>query len=338
MRVGADAAPSESNPSRIARRDPRPIPRVPGEVRAVLAVRNEMLRLPRLLDHYRAVGVGRFLVVDNASTDGSAAYLLSQPDVHSFHTDESFGASGFGMRWLHAVLDAFCDGHWTAVVDADELLVYPHCEAVGLGRFTAHLDAQGAEAVFAIMVDMYPAGPIREAHLAPGQSLLAACPHFDPGPYEERASVAFPHREVFGGPRRRIFWGRHGGGHHPPTLSKIPLVRWRRGMRFRLSQHAMTPAALADVSAALLHFKFLADFHDRALREAARGEHYDGAREYRTYARLLAENPDLSLFHACSAAYRDSAQLVACGLMRDSPAYRRFLAGDRVGAPAQALS
>jgi hypothetical protein len=70
------------------------------EIRAFLLVRNELVRLPWLLAYYRALGVDRFLVLDNASDDGTAQWLLEQgPDVHVFHTAASFTASGAGMCW-----------------------------------------------------------------------------------------------------------------------------------------------------------------------------------------------------------------------------------------------
>ncbi|MGE0717243.1 MAG: glycosyltransferase family 2 protein, partial [Alphaproteobacteria bacterium] len=192
------AAPSEGV-GRLVQRDRSPVPDVPGEIRAVIVLRDEMLRLPRILDWHRALGVGRFLVVDNDSRDGTADFLLTQPDVHVFHTDGSFAASQCGTAWTNALLDAYCPAHWTLVVDADELFVYPDCERIGIGRLVRHLDATGAEAMFAVLVDMYAAGPIAEARLAPGATLLSACPHFDPGPYRAIASRVFPHRELIGG-------------------------------------------------------------------------------------------------------------------------------------------
>jgi hypothetical protein len=72
----------------------------------------------------------------------------------------------------------------------------------------------------------------------------------------------------------------------------------------------------------LLHFKFLADFHTRAVQEAARGEYFDGAADYKAYAEGLARNPRLTLMHEGSVRFRDTAQLVALGLMQDSTAWK----------------
>ena len=64
--------------------DDRTVPQRPGEVRACMVVRNESLRLPSTLAHYRQLGVDRFLVIDNGSDDGTLEFLRGQPDTTSF--------------------------------------------------------------------------------------------------------------------------------------------------------------------------------------------------------------------------------------------------------------
>ena len=47
---------------------------------AFSTVRNEIVRLPHFLAHYRKLGVNHFLFVDNDSDDGTTAFLAEQPD------------------------------------------------------------------------------------------------------------------------------------------------------------------------------------------------------------------------------------------------------------------
>jgi Glycosyl transferase family 2 len=49
----------------------QPIDIHPNQIVAVIKQRTEALRLPYLLTYYRGIGVDRFLVIDNGSTDGS---------------------------------------------------------------------------------------------------------------------------------------------------------------------------------------------------------------------------------------------------------------------------
>jgi hypothetical protein len=78
---------------------------------------------------------------------------------------------------------------------------------------------------------------------------------------------------------------------------------------------AMVPSQPSGV---LLHFKFLQDFHARALDAVMRGVHYDGSREYRRYLAALEAEPGFTLHGPRSLAYAGPGQLVELGLMRDT--------------------
>jgi hypothetical protein len=232
-------------------------------------------------------------------------------------------------------------------VDIDELLVYPGSERAPLRALTTYLDREGHEALGCLLLDLYPAGPLNECSYEAGGDLLAAAPYFDVGPYETLPVDFCPGILIRGGMRERVFYpdfqtrgsaarvyeelrGRiarrvplvHNARwlrvrSHPPVLTKVPLVRWDENSRY-LSAHWISPKAVAPVTGALLHFKFLSDFHDRAVMETTRGEHYRGASEYRRYARRLNEHPGLSLMYEGSTRFENTAQLVRLGLMRDA--------------------
>ena len=298
----------------MLRLDDRPIPPASGEIRAFLVVRNEALRLADNLSHHRALGVSRFFIVDNGSTDGTVDFLLAQPDVHLFSTPDSFAASKFGMDWIHLLLDAHGDGHWTLTVDADELLAFPGFESVQLPRVCGHLDRLGAQGLFCMLLDMYADRPLKDIGYRAGDSLMAACPWFDPGPYRTVQVGDFPHIQIYGGVRERVF-RFSGAAAHPPTISKVPFVRWKAGMRFLNCTHSLSPVPLAQMTGALLHFKFLDDFYERVRVETARGEHFAGGLEYKIYGQLLAQNPALNLRDSHSVRLESSRQLVELGLM-----------------------
>jgi hypothetical protein len=78
------------------------------------------------------------------------------------------------------------------------------------------------------------------------------------------------------------------------------------------------------VTGALLHFKFLHDFHGRAKEEAGREEHFDAAREYKLYNKKLNETNDLNLFCENSVRYRSSEQLLHGKIIRTSAEYDAY--------------
>lgn len=78
----------------------------------VSCVRNEMVRLPRFLGHYRKLGVQHFLFVDNASEDGLGDFLTAQPDCSWWLAEGSYKASNFGMDWCNHLLQRYGVSKW----------------------------------------------------------------------------------------------------------------------------------------------------------------------------------------------------------------------------------
>lgn len=297
----------------------------PRAILACMLARNERLRLPTVLEHHRRLGVDRFLIVDDRSTDGTSEFLNGQPDVTVLEPQGSYGEAKSGVDWINATLDAHAHDHWVLVLDADELFVYPGCETVGLRALCDHLDGRGARGALALLVDMYGPDEIRRTHYEAGASLIDAAPWFDPGPYQAVRGGRFPHVQAFGGPRARAFdFSPHQP--RPPVLTKAPLVRWSPGMRYELSTHALTPIPMAPLMFGLLHFKFLADFPERVAAAVREGQHYGGSQEYRVYQAALEQRPALALRDARSIRYRDSRQLVEQALMHVDASYDAFVA------------
>jgi glycosyltransferase involved in cell wall biosynthesis len=341
----------------LARIDSRTISDCAGEIRAVMTVRNEIRRLSQTLEHYRKIGVSRFFVIDNGSTDGTRELLTAQPDCHVFLTHNSYSEARLGLEWQQALLDEYGVDHWCLIVDADEWFIYPGYENNSLPELAAYLEQSGAQGVFAFLLDMYGRGAVAEVTSDGRHSILDACRYFDgqytwdngfriPGITRRR----FPPYRVAGGPRWRLLfpvlhrhyymlkaiWLISGQLKIPlpvalrpaPTLSKIPFVRWSPGMRYP-NPHETTPIKLSDVTGILLHFKLLEDFSARLNVEINRKEQWDGTslswagESARCLAKLRSE-PGLSFYYYGSVAYEDSEQLVRLGLIREDEGWKRI--------------
>ena len=113
---------------------------------------------------------------------------------------------------------------------------------------------------------------------------------------------------------------------HPPGLTKMPLVKWDSGTRYLDVNHHVSPKTVAAETGVLLHFKFLHDFHKKAIQEAQREEYFDGASEYKIYARLLEGKPDLTLGSDHSLKYKGDEQLLELKLIQDSEEWRHWRA------------
>ena len=339
----------------LIRIDSQPIGNRSDEIRAFMTLRDEMLRLPQTLDHYRQLGVARFFAIDNGSTDGTREFLLTQLDCHVFLTRNSYSEARYGLEWQHALLDEHGTDHWCLIVDADEWFIYPGYEERLLPDLAAHLDRNGAQGMFAFLLDMYGVCTIGETIAASHRSLLDACRYFDrdyvwrrrfriPGLQGPR----FPEYNITGGARWRMLFPvlhRHyyllwamwhisqylriplpAALKSAPTLPKIPFVRWLPGTRYQ-HPHATTPIKLSSVTGVLLHFKLLDDLYSRVSVELSRKENrVDGswARELERYLHKLRENPSLQFKYPGSVAYEGSEQLLDLDLLREDEEWRRI--------------
>jgi hypothetical protein len=296
---------------------------IPAGAHVVVAVvRNEALRLPFLISYYRQKGFDAFIFVDNGSSDGTREFLLSQPDTYVFSATEDYSASRFGLDWTNLMLNRFCTGCWTLVVDADEMLVWPGCERETIADLTRRLDSCGAEALFAILLDMYSNKPFGKIGYRPGMPFLEGSRFFE-GPYTFLPAQQFPYWQVYGGVRARAAGMLPELRTDPPTVSKLPLVKWRQGQQFTLSTHALLrPMRLAPMRGALLHFKMFDDIVEKCRHEVERGQHYAEAREYRMLGAAIDRLPGRTFFDPKrSARYVDTADLLR---MRILDAQRPF--------------
>lgn len=281
---------------------------------------DEALRLPEFLAHYRSLGVTHFLIVDHDSSDGSTAMLRDQPDVSCWRATGEYRTTRFGMDWLGWLLMRYGHDHWCVTVDADELLIYPDWNRRDLRALTDHLDQRGIAGMGALMLDLFPKGPLGQADAGADAALTDRLQWFDPGPW--RMSIASPRRNRWlqGGTRDRVFFADQPD--RAPTLNKLPLIRWNRRYAYVNSTHSMLPPRLNDLydgpgdarlSGVLLHSKFLPDILTRAKSELSRSQHFADPAAYDAFWRRILAMP--TLWHPDAQRFTDWRQLVDLGLM-----------------------
>ncbi|MDZ7710055.1 MAG: glycosyltransferase family 2 protein [Roseovarius sp.] len=290
-----------------------------GDILCFATMRNEALRIGHFLDHHRRLGVDHFLIVENASDDGTREHLASQGDVSLWTTPHSYKRSRFGMDWLAWLMMRHGHGHWCLTLDADECLVYPYHETRPLPALCEWLERQGRDSFGALMLDMYPKGPLSAQPCAEGDPFEALC-WFDAGNYSMRRKHDLQNLWIQGGPRARMFFA--ADPRRAPTMGKVPLVKWHWRYAYVSSTHNLLPRRLNHVydgdggeltSGVLLHSKFLATVVDRSAEEKHRQEHFANSALYDAYYDALTADPDL--WCARSTRLTGWRQLEALGLM-----------------------
>lgn len=284
----------------------------PTDIVAVIVARNEALRLPDCLSHYRRLGVKRFAVIDNGSTDESQDFLLTQPDVDVFYIHSGYPQARSGCYWCIRLFDQYGFNRWYISVDADELLVYDGMEKHDIYDLAANLTHRGAKSLFAPMIDMYADRPFYELSYRPGDSMIATCQFFDGDSY---ALTPLPQGIpwITGGPRDRITPGASDADLH--NLSKFPFFFWDE-TSYRLHNHHFSASGDRPFTGgALLHFKMLPDFSQKIDEAIEEKTHWKNAEFYHRYKSGIDDGRLISPLYEGSRHYEGPITLIKCGLM-----------------------
>jgi len=283
-------------------------------------LRNERHRLPYFFKYYRDLGITHFFIVDNDSSDGTAEYLLEQPDVSTWHTKASYKAAKHGILWMNQLLVRFGSGHWCLSVDCDEFFVYPHVSNRPIRALTDWLDARSARSFPAMLLDMYAKENLEDLTYKIGQNPFDILDHFDAGNYTQQRGGQYGNLWIQGGPRQRSFFANRPL--KAPALNKIPLVKWKSSYVYTSSTHSLMPRSLnltfderggEKISGCLLHSKFLPDISEKVAEELTREQHYAEGQEYKAYSSQTSGK--LNFWTPLSTKYHSWQQLEDLGLM-----------------------
>ena len=320
---------------KLKRLDSSPIPDAKNELRLILMVRNEELRLPYLMEYYFSKGVDRAFIIDNGSTDDSLSIASAWDRTHLFQTFETFRNYN---NWTEVLLRKYGKNCWSLVVDSDEILHYPHADELTIKDLCAFMDEQGHTSLPCILLDMYAKGPIGLNEYKPGQDPLTTCPYFDPHFdvrevkwVNQRTQKKFSFTMFTGNLRQRVFEAE-------PNLSKFPLFRYGPGVYPAPGRHAIDGTVISNIRGVMFHFKYLHDFASRAAEEARREQHAGNAALYKQYSAKVQTDPDLNLYHSGSVQYTGDRQLLDLEIIKSSDALENFVKNKRTRRPAHVLS
>lgn len=300
-------------------------------------VHDETFLLPAFLAHYRALGVEHFVLLDDASTDGTRALLAEQPDCTVLRSDVRYFEMVEGRRavyaWRTELMQRYGMGRWALLVDADEFLVPP--PGLTLPDLAASLERRGSASAWAVMLECYPRDLAALAQMAERPFSLDDEWYLDARPHLRVTPGAKRPRRLHGGAISR--WvGTHrvvGPAHKwhkalaiklglgalvtRSAFTKVPLMRWSPAHRHKGAHGVVPPPAVDDVLP-MLHFKFTADLPRKiAYALESRGYHAD-SRYYVMLQRMLErmEGSPRPFLGPHSRRYTGAAMLYACGAGR----------------------
>lgn len=303
----------------------------PDDVVLLAPVQNGAYYLDAFFDHYRAMGVGHFVFLDNGSTDDTLDRIRAEPGTTIDQCLLPFGPYEDLMRGYLA--DTYGQNRWCLFVDMDEILDFEGRQSGGIQALTRYMTAQGHTAMMAQMLEMFPKAPLSEVADLPFDAVLEAFRYYDistltrydyHAPDHPLADLLVDNQTtnpnlafLFGGVRGKVFG-------EECCLTKHPLVFNGPDVRVAPHPHLSCGVRCSDISVVLKHYKFANDPSARDAASLAQGTLAHGEDEKR--ASRMASAPDLSLFSLDARPWNRVELLRRAGFLHGSAAYDAFLA------------
>ena len=295
----------------------------------VCLVRDGAIHLPEFLRHYRELSAKHIIFLDNGSTDGTAELAASEPDVTVLRTPAPYKIYKDVMkRWL---VTQYGRRNWVLCVDIDELFDYPFRNDISTINLLRYLNRCNFTAVLAQMLDLFPQAAITEGS---GTAWRGAHRFYSLGDLQRQPYATFYGESnqappvglevMHGGIRSSAFQVR-------ALLTKHPLLFPSRGIAY-LHAHHVRGARVADVSAVLLHYKYVAGFADRVQAIVKEESFSMNSREYKQYLRAIQADSGLSLYSQAASELSTVEQLLDEGFLVASERFRGETAKLRRGA------
>lgn len=275
------------------------------------------------VEHHLALGAKHIFYLDNGSRDDTIARAIRHDGVSVFSTDLAFSRYEVGMRrWITRT---FGRNRWSLYCDADELFDYPCSDRLALADLLRYLRHHGYKALTAQMLDLFSDKPFSQLERSSDESIRDTYRFYDltdlvpthevywirDGQLENRDIAC-----LFGGIRKRFF------GDDCLLLTKHPLVYADDSVGvYTYDGHFMTGARVADISAVLLHYKYVATLPARVRQTVAEAWHNKSAALYGGLSDGLAADPDLCLRLDTATELIDVDALVASGFLTVTQRY-----------------
>jgi hypothetical protein len=314
---------------------PPDVPLERNEVIVFCVVRNGASWMPTFLRHHFALGVKHIVFVDNGSTDRTVEIASQDERVTVWTTELPFS------RWhpsiKHWLAHRYARGRWSLTLDIDELFDYPRSSVLPLPGLLSYLEHHGYRTMVAHALDMFADAPLSELRGRDNQWLPDVHRFYDLEGVSWRTDCYWVPRNApppgvagcIGGIRESVFGSRA----LMQTRHALALLDDR--VRFNAyDSHFHVRAPVADVTAVLLHYKFVGHLFDQA-KEAIRLRNYSGgSKHYRVIEEVLSRDPELRLRRESARELEGVDSLVDQGFLAASPAYLAWV--ERHGAPSSA--
>jgi len=280
-----------------------------------VVVRDEMYLISDFLNHYRALGVERFIVLDDRSEDGTREFLLAEPDVMVVESPLRFNdpvpvpkeVTPYRQTWRalylwrNQLMDMAGYNKVHLMVDADEFLVLPEGATLQDAAKICRRDQVGT--ILGVMLDVYPRYSSEIERMA---SITDGSWYFDALPHLRLRPRRHP-KNIYGGARARLY-SKTGALPVQPArrrlrmifrkrllrkltvLHKPILIYWRTDSLF-LDSHKTIGVYMGNYcQSALLpviHYKFIPPIYEKVRCAIKEKQYFNESEDHRMMAQMM---------------------------------------------------
>ena len=306
---------------------PLEVPYAADELVVLCLLRDGELYLNTFVQHYTRLGVRHIFFMDNGSTDQTIALARQYPNVTILRCTLPFRHYKMALR--HYLIRQFArPERWALYVDVDELFDYPFSDRVALTDWLAYLRQRGYTAVLAHMLDMFPDAPLNAISSQINDYLPDQHRYYDIADLI-RVDYYFP-RNKLPSPDLKLYHGgvrqaRFAAGDLGVLLSKHPLFFLDGRLKpLYVSEHSLRNGVVAEVTAVLYHYKFLANFAAQTARAVREKNYYNQSEEYQKYRQTIEAHPDINLRRETSRLLTGTNDLLENQFLYASAPYRAW--------------
>lgn len=266
----------------------------------ICVVKDEIERIRHLYKHYRKLGISKFAMIDNNSSDGTFEWMLNQEDTEVYRAVNEY-SSAKRVAWINKLLCHYGYDRWYVVVDADEFLDYIGSEIRNIVQIIQYADKNNIKRILGLQIDMYSNKPL---FFREGTKLdLGENVYFDSDSYELQESDKCP--LAVGGPRKRVL-------NTYSILTKYP-VFYFRNQDINISSHYLYPYPdnfKSKFYMAILHYEFINKKDLNKIYKIVKdGNYAANSKEYRQMLEVIEKHDSLSFLYYNSARYESSISM-----------------------------
>lgn len=281
-------------------------------------------------EHYEKLGVDKFVILDNESTDSTLDLVPNKSNIAILRS--SIDLKDYSNEiWLKNYLaNHFSKKGWCLSVDIDELFDYPLSDKITFKKFIEYLNVNKFTAVITHMLDMFAMDEDEgRTILREQKNLKKAYGYYDIEnivkiDYQSCRLKGIDNRRNkcsnqqikfhFGGIRKKLFKTMN-------CISKHSLL-WMGGRERIIHSHCVENAVCADVSGVILHYKFAGDWIART-RNYVRDQ-YAKNPEYQAIMDYIGKETSFKKFPSEARKFIDVQNLIREDFVQTSSRYEGF--------------